>query len=114
MDQASLKLLKRESPRSDYPATLDALRSGLAESQVFVGLYKTLFRATTHRELFRYLGIPEQIPDLSHRVNTSQATTSVPPELLHRLSRNFAPLVTFWQDRCPDVKFEQHWATAMT
>ncbi len=51
LDQASLKLLKRESPRSDYSATLDALQSGLAESKVFIGLYKTLFRAATHWEL---------------------------------------------------------------
>ena len=114
LDKASLKLLKRESPRSDYPATLDALRNGFAESEIFIGLYETLFTAATHRELCWCLGIPEQIPDLSHRVNASQATTSVPPELLHHLSRHFAPLVTAVQDRCPDLKVEQHWATAAT
>ena len=114
LDKASLKLLKRESPRNDYPATLDALRSGLAESQVFIGLYETLFTAATHRELCRHLGIPEQIPDLSHRVNASQATTDVPQGVLQRLGRHFAPLVTAVQDRCPVLKIEQHWATAMT
>ena len=114
LDKASLKLLKSESPRSDYPATLDALRNGFAESEIFIGLYETLFKAATHRELCWCLGIPEQIPDLSHRVNASQATTSVPPALLHRLSQHFAPLVTAVQDRCPDLKVEQHWATAAT
>ena len=114
LDKASLKLLKRESPRSDYPATLDALRNGFAESEIFIGLYESLFTAATHRELCWCLGIPEQIPDLSHRVNASQATTSVPPELLHRLRRHFAPLVTAVQDRCPDLKVEEHWATAAT
>ncbi len=114
LDKASIKLLKRESPRNDYPATLDALRGGLAESEVFIGLYETLFTPAAHQDLCRYLGIPEQIPDLSHRVNASQATTSVPPELLQRLGRYFAPLVTAVQERCPDLAVEQHWPTAMT
>ena len=47
LNKASLKLLKRESPRNDYPATLDALRGGLAESEIFIGLYETLFTAAT-------------------------------------------------------------------
>ena len=114
LNKASLKLLKRDSPRNDYPATLDALRDGFAASQVFIGLYETLFTADNHRALCRCLNIPEQTPDGSHRVNASQATTSVPAELLQRLGRHFAPLVTAVQERCPDLKVEQHWATAMT
>ena len=114
LNKASLKLLKRESPRNDYPATLDALRGGLAESEIFIGLYETLFTAATHRELCRYLGIPEQIPDVNQRVNASQATTSVQVEVLQRLGRHFSPLVAAVQKRCPDLAVEQHWATAMT
>ncbi|AII47865.1 hypothetical protein KR52_01640 [Synechococcus sp. KORDI-52] len=114
LNKASLKLLKRESSRSDYPATIDALRDGFATSEVFIGLYETLFTADNHRALCRYLGIPEQIPDWSHRVNASQATASVPPELLQRLSQHFDPLVKAVQDRCPDLKVEEQWATAMT
>ena len=114
LNKASLKLLKRDSPRNDYPATLDALRDGFAASQVFIGLYETLFTADNHRALCRCLNIPEQTPNGSHRVNASQATTSVPAELLQRLGRHFAPLVTAVQERCPDLKVEQHWATAMT
>ena len=114
LNKASLKLLKRESPRNDYPATLDALRGGLAESEIFIGLYETLFTAATHRELCRYLGIPEQIPDVNQRVNASQATTSVPLEVLQRLGRHFSPLVAAVQKRCPDLAVEQQWATAMT
>ena len=114
LSKASLKLLKRESPRSDYPATLDALRTGLAASEVFIGLYETLFTAADHCALCRCLGIPEQIPELSHRVNASQATTSVPREVLQRLGRHFAPLVTAVQNRCPDLAVEQHWDTAMS
>ena len=114
LNKASLKLLKRESPRNDYPATLDAVRGGLAESEIFIGLYETLFKPATHRELCRYLGIPEHVPDLSHRVNASQATTSVPREVLQRLGRHFAPLVTAVQERCPDLNVEEHWATAMS
>ena len=113
LNKASLKLVKRDSPRNDYPATLDALRDGFAASEVFIGLYETLFTPAAHRELCRYLGIPEQVPDLSHRVNASQATTSVPREVLQRLGRHFAPLVTAVQNRCPDLAVEQHWATAM-
>ena len=90
LNKASIKLLKSDSPRSDYPATLDALRGGLAASEIFIGLYETLFTSKAHRELCRSLGIPEQIPDLRHRVNVSQATTAVPPEVLHRLGRHFA------------------------
>ena len=114
LNKASLKLLKRESPRNDYPATLDALRGGLAESEIFIGLYETLFTAATHRELCPYLGIPEQIPDVNQRVNASQATTSVQVEVLQRLGRHFSPLVAAVQKRCPDLAVEQHWATAMT
>ena len=114
LNKASLKLLKRDSPRSDYPATLDALRTGLAASDVFVGLYETLFTAADHRALCRCLGIPEQIPELGQRVNASQATTAVPTEVLRRLGLHFAPLVTAVQERCPDLGVEQHWATAMT
>ena len=114
LNKASLKLLKRESPRNDYPATLDALRGGLAESEIFIGLYETLFTAATHRELCRYLGIPEQIPDMNQRVNASQATTSVQVEVLQRLGRHFSPLVAAVQKRCPALNVEQHWATAMT
>ena len=114
LNKASLKLVKRDSPRNDYPATLDALRDGFAASEVFIGLYETLFTPAAHRELCRYLGIPEQVPDLSHRVNASQATTSVPREVLQRLGRHFAPLVTAVQNRCPDLAVEQHWATAMS
>ena len=114
LDKASLKLLKRESPRNDYPATLDALRGGLAESEIFIGLYETLFTAATHRELCLYLGIPEQIPDVNQRVNASQATTSVQVEVLQRLGRHFSPLVAAVEKRCPDLAVEQHWATAMT
>ena len=62
----------------------------------------------------RCLNIPEHTPDGSHRVNASQATTSVPAELLQRLGRHFSPLVTAVQERCPDLAVEQHWATAMT
>ena len=114
LNKASIKLLKRESPRNDYPATLDALRDGLAESETFIGLYETLFTAATHRKLCRYLCIPEQVSDGSHRVNASQATTSVPLEVLQRLGRHFSPLVAAVQERCPDLAVEQHWATAMT
>ena len=114
LNKASLKLLKRDSLRSDYPATLDALRQGFAESEVFIGLYETLFTADNHHALCRCLGIPEQTPDGSHRVNASQATTSVPPELLQHLSQHFDPLVSAVQERCPDLRVEQHWATAMT
>ena len=114
LNKASLKLLKRESQRNDYPATLDALRGGLAKSQIFIRLYETLFTATTHRKLCRYLCIPEQVPDGSHRVNASQATTSVPLEVLQRLGQHFSPLVAAVQERCPDLAVEQHWATAMT
>ena len=114
LNKASLKLLKRDSPRNDYPATLDALRDGFTTSQVFIGLYETLFTADNHRALCRCLNIPEQTPNGSHRVNASQATTSVPAELLQRLGRHFRPLVTAVQERCPDLEVEQHWATAMT
>jgi len=114
LDKASIKLHKRVSPRSDYAATLDALRAGLAESEVFIGLYETLFTPAAHRDLCRYLGIPEQIPDLNHRINASQATTSVEPEVLQRLGLHFAPLVAAVQERCPNLKVEQHWSTAMT
>ena len=114
LDKASIKLHKRVSPRSDYAATLDALRAGLAQSEVFIGLYETLFTPAAHRDLCRYLGIPEQIPDLNHRINASQATTSVQPEVLQRLGLHFAPLVAAVQERCPNLKVEQHWGTAMT
>ena len=114
LDKASIKLHKRVSPRSDYAATLDALRAGLAQSEVFIGLYETLFTPAAHRDLCRYLGIPELIPDLNHRINASQATTSVEPEVLQRLGLHFAPLVAAVQERCPNLKVEQHWATAMT
>ena len=114
LNKACIKLLKRNSPRSDYPATLDALRGGLAASEIFIGLYETLFTPKAHRELCRSLGIPEQIPDLRHRVNASQATTAVPPEVLRRLGRHFAPLVTAVQERCQALEVEQHWSTAMT
>ena len=114
LDKASIKLHKRVSPRSDYAATLDALRAGLAESEVFIGLYETLFTPAAHRDLCRYLDIPEKIPDLSHRINASQATTSVQPEVLQRLGRHFAPLVASVQERCPNLEVEQHWSTAMT
>ena len=112
--KASIKLLKRSSPRSDYPATIDALRSGLAASEVFIGLYETLFTEQTHSALCRHLDIPEQTPDLSHKVNASQATTAVPADVLQRLGQHFAPLVTAVQDRCPELPIEQHWATAIT
>ena len=114
LSKASIKLLKRDSPRSDYPATIDALQNGLRASEVFIRLYETLFTEQTHSDLCRYLDIPEQTPDLSHRVNASQATASVPPEVLHRLAQHFAPLVTAVQDRCPELKVEQHWTTALT
>ena len=114
LDKASIKLHKRVSPRSDYAATLDALRAGLAQSEVFIGLYETLFTPAAHRDLCRYLGIPELIPDLNHRINASQATTSVEPEVLQRLGLHFAPLVAAVQERCPNLKVEQHWGTAMT
>ena len=114
LNKASLKLLKRDSPRNDYPATLDALKDGFAASHVFIGLYETLFTADNHRALCRCLNIAEQIPELSHRVNASQATTAVPTEVLRRLGQHFTPLVTAVQERCPDLGVEQHWATAMT
>ena len=114
LNKASFKLLKRDSPRNDYPATLDALRDGFAASEVFIGLYETLFTADNHSALCRCLNIPEQTPDGSHRVNASQATTSVPPELLQRLGRHFSPLVTAVQERCPELTVDQHWATAMS
>ena len=112
--KASIKLLKRASPRSDYPATIDALRSGLVDSEVFIGLYETLFTEQTHSALCRHLAIPEQTPDLTHKVNASQATAEVPTDVLQRLGQHFAPLVTAVQDRCPDLAIEQHWATAIT
>ena len=114
LNKASLKLLKRDSPRNDYPATLDALKDGFAASHVFIGLYETLFTADNHRALCRCLNIAEQIPELSHRVNASQATTAVPTEVLRRLGQHFTPLVTAVQERCPDLGVEHHWATAMT
>ena len=81
---------------------------------MFIGLYETLFTPAAHRELCGYLGIPEQIPDMSQRVNASHATTSVPQEVLQRLGRHFTPLVAAVKKRCPDLRVEQHWATAMS
>ena len=68
LDKASFKLIKRDSPRSDYPAILDALRDGFPTSQVFIALYETLFTADNHRGLCRCLNIPEQTPNESHKV----------------------------------------------
>ena len=37
-----------------------------------------------------------------------------PQALLQRLSQHFTPLVRAVQERCPELKVEQHWGTAMS
>ena len=108
LDKASFKLIKRDSPQSDYPAILDALRDGFPAHRSSLLCTKPCSPQTTNRGLCRCLNIPEQTPNGSHRVNASQATTPVPAELLQRLGRHFCLLVTAAQERCPDLMVEQH------
>ena len=108
---ASIKLPKRNCLRSNYPATIDALKGGLNIDEVFIGLYETMFSPGEHNQLCNFLQISGQKSNLNQRINSSPATTYVPEDVLMRLGNHFAPLVEAVDIRCPNLKVKEHWKT---
>tara|TARA_B100001057_G_C22674315_1_gene881208 strand:+ start:8 stop:847 length:840 start_codon:yes stop_codon:yes gene_type:complete len=108
---ASIKLLKRNCLRSNYPTTIDALKDGLDIDEIFIGLYETMFLTSEHNQLCNFLQISGQESNMTMRVNSSPATTVVPEDVLIRLGNHFAPLVEEVDVRCPALQVKEHWKT---
>ena len=109
--EASIKLHRRNCLRSNYPATIDSLRSGLKANEIFFGLYETMFSDKEHNSLCKFLKIKMEEPNTSQRINASPATTRVPDDVMVRLGKHFAPLVEAVDARCPGLKVKEHWKT---
>ncbi|GIS13428.1 MAG: hypothetical protein CM15mP116_00110 [Synechococcus sp.] len=108
--EASIKLHKRNCLRSNYPETIDSLRSGLKTNEIF-RTYETMFSDSEHNSLCKFLKIKTEKPNTSERINASPATTRVPDDVMVRLGKHFAPLVEAVDTRCPDLKVKEHWKT---
>ena len=111
---ASIKLHKRNCLRSNYPETIDSLRSGLKADEIFFGLYETMFSDSEHNRLCNFLKIKIEKPNTSERINASPATTHVPDDVMIRLGKHFAPLVEAVDTRCPDLNVKELWETTQT
>ena len=112
--EASIKLHKRKCLRSNYPETIDSLKSGLEANEIFFGLYETMFSYSEHNRLCKFLKVKMEKPNTSERINASPASTSVPEDVMIRLGKHFAPLVEAVDARCPDLKVKEHWKTTQT
>ena len=110
--EASIKLLNRNCLRSNYPETIDSLRSGLKINEIFLGLYETMFSNSEYNRLCNFLDIKMDIPNTSERINASPATTRVPDDVMIQLGKHFAPLVEAVDTRCPDLMVRERWKTA--
>jgi hypothetical protein len=58
--KASKKVADKNRLRSNYPTTIDLLKSGLANEDVFIGLYETRFRPKERNRLCNYLYIKKK------------------------------------------------------
>ena len=58
--KASKKVADKNRLRSNYPTTIDLLKSGLANEDVFIGLYETMFRPKERNRLCNYLYIKKK------------------------------------------------------
>ena len=111
LHEASIKLHKRNCLRSNYPETIDSLRSGLKANEIFFGLYETMFSDKEHNSLCKFLKIKIEEPNTSQRINASLATTCVPDDVMVRLGKHFAPLVEAVDARCSGLKVKEDWKT---
>ena len=111
LGEASIKLLKRNCLRSNYPKTIDSLRAGLNTDEVFFSLYETMFSNSEHRRLCHFLNIEAVKPNTTARINASPATTCVPEEVMSRLGRHFGQLIKDVDTRCPELRVREFWKT---
>ena len=58
--KASKKVADKNRLRSNYPTTIDLLKSGLANEDIFIGLYETMFRLKELNRLCNYLYIKKK------------------------------------------------------
>jgi hypothetical protein len=58
--KASKKVADKNRLRSNYPTTIDLLKSGLANEDIFIELYETIFRLKELNRLCNYLYIKKK------------------------------------------------------
>ena len=96
--------------RSDYAATLAALRQAFPPEDVHVALFETQFSVEAHRRLAAFLGLPPR-PDLLARPSYSapRPAEAVPDDLRLRIARHYAASYRAAQEALPGVDLARHW-----
>jgi hypothetical protein len=79
--KASKKVADKNRLRSNYPTTIDLLKSGLANEDIFIGLYETIFRLKELNRLCNYLYIKKKT-NTGKRINASPVPTTTPEVVL--------------------------------
>ena len=100
------------SLRSDYTATLDAIRQSLDADQIFIGFYEQLFHASEYKRLCRYLDVEYQAPLWNTRINASEGTTNLPDAVMAQLGRCHAETYQSMVKQFPSIEANQLWPTA--
>ena len=96
--------------RSDYAATLAALRQAFRPEDVHVGLFETQFTPEAHRQVAAFLGLPPR-PDLLDRPSYSapRPPGDIPEDLRLRIARHYAPSYRAAQAALPGTDLARHW-----
>lgn len=100
------------SLRSDYIATLDAIRQSLDADQIFIGFYEQLFDASEYKRLCRYLHVEYQAPLWDTRINASEGTTNLPDAVMAQLGSCHADTYHAIVKQFPRIEADQLWPTA--
>ena len=105
------RVAKGRGLRSNYGQTLDALDHAFGLNHCFIGLFETLFTATTYAELCRFLEIPYLEPAWGEKVNVSATATVIPDDLLAHMGRQHAEDLKRAQQALPDLDVQRLWPT---
>ena len=100
------------SVKSDYSATLDALKQSLNPEQIFIGFYEQLFDETEYKRLCHSLHVKYQTPLWDTRINASKGTTNLPESVMAKLGAYHAETYQSIVKQFPSIEANQLWPTA--
>lgn len=93
--------------RSDYPATVAALRSVFQPQELHTEFYETLFTPDGLARLSAFLGVPVRPEQAAQRVNEGRPA-ALPPDLAARAAHQFAPVYDWAARTYPETR--DHWS----
>lgn len=105
LDQVAEKFAQPKTEiRTRYDQTIRTIEQVFAPEDVFYGLYEELFTPDVLHRLCRFLGISYRPEETGIRVNITERSAEMSPDLRDRIAAHYAPVYAFCADRFPQTR----------